>query len=220
VGPDAPAPAHIKERETCPKAGDLHWDTLQNAIRSGWRMTGVHMCGSESLRRMTQMIDQVIAEGHVTLDHVRQQQFSLEHCDMIGKKPEIIDLLKKYNFILSRGPDYIREGWGWLKDYGPTNPNILDALIPFNTWIKSGVNLVGQHYGGGTLGGSEGAATACNRRSSCCGRRSRGSTMARSGSPRSASIACTRSRCGRDGPPITCGSRRSSARSRRGSWRT
>jgi predicted amidohydrolase YtcJ len=147
LGPDAPAPASLKARETCPKPGDLHWDTLQNAIRSGWRMTGVHMCGSESLRRMTQMIDQVIAEGGLTLDQVR---------DMIGKQPEIIDLLKKYNFILSCGPDYIREGWAWLKDYGPTNPNILDYLIPFNTWIKSGVNLIGQHYGGGSLRGGEG----------------------------------------------------------------
>jgi predicted amidohydrolase YtcJ len=156
LGPDAPAPAHIKNRETCPKAGDLHWDTLQNAIRSGWRMTGVHMCGSESLRRMTQMIDQVISEGNLTLDEVQQQQFSLEHCDMIGKKPEIIGLLKKYNFIISCGPDFISHTWNYLKDYGPTNPNILDHLIPFNTWIKSGVNLVGQHYGGGTLRGGEG----------------------------------------------------------------
>jgi predicted amidohydrolase YtcJ len=156
VGPDMPAPAAIKSRETCPKPGDLHWDTLQNAIRSGWRMTGVHMCGSESLRRMVQMIDQVIKEGTLTLEQVRQQQYSLEHCDMIGKKPEIIDLLKRYNFIISCGPDYIRESWGWLKDYGPTNPNVLDHLIPFNTWIKSGVNLVGQHYGGGTLRGGEG----------------------------------------------------------------
>ena len=70
-------------------------------------MTGVHMCGSESLRRMTQMIDEVIKEGSLTLDQVREQQFSLEHCDMIGKKPDIIDMLKKYNFILSCGPDYI-----------------------------------------------------------------------------------------------------------------
>ena len=31
MGPDTHAPPHIKARETCPKAGDLHWDTLKNA---------------------------------------------------------------------------------------------------------------------------------------------------------------------------------------------
>jgi predicted amidohydrolase YtcJ len=156
LGPDAPAPAHIKARESCPQKGDLHWDTLQNAIRTGWRMTGVHMCGSESLRRMTTMIDEVINEGTLTLEQVRQQQYSLEHCDMIGKKPDIIDRIKKYNFILSCGPDYIHDGWEWWNDYSATTPNILEFLIPFNTWIKSGVTLVGQHFGGGTLAGGEG----------------------------------------------------------------
>jgi len=157
LGPDAPAAPHLKARETCPKAGDLHWDTLQNAIKAGWRMTGVHMCGSESLRRMDQMIEGAMSASGLSLNYIRDQQFSLEHCDMIGKQPDIIELLKKYNFIISCGPDYIRSGWAWLEDYGPTNPDILDYLIPFNTWIKSGVNLVGQHYGGGTLGGGEGS---------------------------------------------------------------
>lgn len=156
LGDDAPAPAHIKARESCPKKGDLHWDTLQNAIRYGWRMTGVHMCGPESLRRMAQMIDEVIAEGSITLEKVREQQFAFEHCDMIGKTPSTIALLKKYNFMLSCGPDYIHSSRYWLNDYGPTTPNIMDYMEPFNTWIQSGIPLVGQHFGGGTLAGGEG----------------------------------------------------------------
>jgi len=156
TGPDTPAPANIKARESCPHPGDLHWDTLQNAIRYGWRMTGVHMCGSESLRRMVTLIDTVIKEGTLTLDKVREQQFSFEHCDMIGKLPETIATMKKYNFIMSCGPDYMHANRYWLKDYGATTPNILDFSEPFNTWIKSGVNLVGEHYGGGTLAGGEG----------------------------------------------------------------
>jgi hypothetical protein len=156
LGPDAPAPPQIKSRETCPHAGDLHWDTLQNAIRYGWRMTGVHMCGSESLRRMSQMIDVVVKEGSITMEKVREQMYSLEHCDMIGKLPDTIATLKKYNFMLSCGPDYIKASREWLRDYAATTPNILDFSEPFNTWIKSGVNLVGQHYGGGAIAGGEG----------------------------------------------------------------
>lgn len=52
TGPDTNAPPHIKARESCPHAGDLHWDTLQNAIKAGWRLIGVHLCGSESVRCM------------------------------------------------------------------------------------------------------------------------------------------------------------------------
>ena len=39
TGPDTQAPAHIKARETCPKPGDLHWDTLENAMKpvGGWQ---------------------------------------------------------------------------------------------------------------------------------------------------------------------------------------
>jgi predicted amidohydrolase YtcJ len=156
LGPDAPAPAHIKARESCPKKGDLHWDTLQNAIRYGWRMTGVHMCGPESLRRMAQMIDEVIKEGSITLEKVREQQFAFEHCDMIGKTPSTIALLKKYNFMLSCGPDYIHSSRFWEKDYKATTPTILEYMEPFNSWIKAGIPLVGQHFGGGTLSGGEG----------------------------------------------------------------
>jgi predicted amidohydrolase YtcJ len=156
TGPDTKAPPALKARETCPHPGDLHWDVLQNAIRFGWRMTGVHMCGSEALRRMTQMIDQVIKEGATTLDRVREQQYTLEHCNLIGKLPEIIALIKKYNFMLSCGPDIINESRDWLKDYGPQTPTILEFVEPFKTWIDSGVALVGQHYGGGAIAGGEG----------------------------------------------------------------
>ena len=156
IGPDSNAPPHIKARETCPQAGDLHWDTLKNAIQSGWRMTGVHMIGSEALRQMVQMIDSAIAESSLTLSQVQEQMYSFEHCEMIGKKPEIIEMLTKYNFILSCGPNYFSDSWTWLKDYGPTDPDILDAFSPFNTWINAGVNLVGQHYGSGAGRGGEG----------------------------------------------------------------
>jgi predicted amidohydrolase YtcJ len=157
LGADAPAPANIKARESCPHEGDLHWDVLQNAIRNGWRMTGVHMCGSESLRRMVKMIEATIKEGSITLEQVREQQYSIEHCDMIGKLPETLATLKKYNFIMSCGPDYIHASRYWLADYGKTTPNILDFSEPFNTWIKNGIPLVGQHFGGGAISGGEGS---------------------------------------------------------------
>ena len=87
TGPDTSAPAHLKERESCPHEGDLHWDTLANAIKAGWRVAGVHTCGSESFRAFIQMIDQARAETGMTVQQIHDQHFSLEHCDLIGKQP-------------------------------------------------------------------------------------------------------------------------------------
>ena len=156
MGPDTKAPPNLKARETCPHPGDLHWDVLTNAIKSGWRLAGVHTVGSEALRRMAQMVEGARVAAGMSMDEIREGMFTLEHCDMLGKLPDTIELLKKYNFMISCGPNYISEGRVWAKDMGPMNPNIGDFLEPFNTWIKSGVNIVGQHFGGGARRGGEG----------------------------------------------------------------
>ena len=101
LGPDTNAPAHLKARETCPKPGDLHWDTLANAIKAGWRIKGVHTCGSESLRRFIQMVDEAREEAGLTVKQIHDQHFALEHCDLIGKQPDVIDKLKRYGIILT-----------------------------------------------------------------------------------------------------------------------
>jgi hypothetical protein len=158
TGPDTAAPPALKQRETCPKAGDLHWDTLSNAIRAGWRMKGIHTCGSESLRRITQMIDGAIKGTNMTVDTIREQHFALEHCDMIGKLPDVIDKLKRYGLMISCGPDLMSNFAQTVRDYGPYNkPEHLSSFfMPFKTWIESGVLVVGQHYGGGALKGAGG----------------------------------------------------------------
>jgi hypothetical protein len=157
LGDDTNAPANIKGRETCPKPGDLHWDVLSNAMKAGWRLTGVHTCGSESLRRFVKMIDTARQEMGWTVQQVHDQHYSLEHCDMIGKQPDVLEKLKTWGLIISCGPDYITKTAQYVREYGPSTPNIEDWVVPFNTWIKSGVRLVGQHFGGGAFAGSEGA---------------------------------------------------------------
>jgi hypothetical protein len=161
TGPDTKAPEVLKARETCPKPGDLHWDTLSNAIRSGWRLKGIHGVGSESVRRFTQMIDEAIKGTSLTVDDIREQHFSMEHCDVVSKLPDIMDRLKKYGIIISCGPALMENYPQMIKDYGPYNSpeHLKNFFLPFKTWIESGVLVVGQHYGGGSLqgGGGEGA---------------------------------------------------------------
>ena len=145
TGPDTDAPPHIKAREVCPKQGDLMWDVLENALKVGWRVSGIHICGSESARAFFRMVDRAREASGFSMEYVRNLQMTGEHCNVIGKQPDVIQKLKDYNFILSCGPDLIREAPLWTKDYGADMANAFE--LPFQTWIDSGVRLVGQHYG-------------------------------------------------------------------------
>jgi predicted amidohydrolase YtcJ len=145
TGPDLPAPAHIKARESCPKPGDLHWDTLSNAMKSGWRLAGVHICGSESARAFVRMVDEARAVNGWSMQDVRDMRLTGEHCGMIGKQPDVIQKLKDYGIIISCGPDIIDESPFWVADYGEDANKF---MLPFKTWIDSGVKVVGQHFGG------------------------------------------------------------------------
>jgi len=144
TGPDTVAPPHIKAREVCPKPGELPWDTLENAAKAGWRLAGVHICGSESARAFFQMVDRARAVNGWTMQDVRDMRLTGEHCNLIGQQPDIIQGLKDYGIILSCGPDLVGESPAWIKDYGE---QIQPFIIPLKTWIDSGVKVVGQHYG-------------------------------------------------------------------------
>ena len=144
TGPDTVAPPHIKAREVCPQPGELPWDTLENAAKAGWRLAGVHMCGSESARSFFKMIDRARAVNGWTMQDVRDMRMTGEHCNLIGQQPDIIQSLKDYGIILSCGPDIVGESPAWVKDYGE---QIEPFIIPLKTWIESGVKVVGQHYG-------------------------------------------------------------------------
>jgi len=144
TGADTVAPAHIKAREVCPQPGELPWDTLQNAAAAGWRLAGIHMCGSESTRAFFRMIDMAREINGWTMQEVRDMRMTGEHCNLIGKDPAMIQQLKDYGLILSCGPDLVSESPAWIRDYGDS---IQPFILPFKTWIESGVKLVGQHYG-------------------------------------------------------------------------
>ncbi len=144
TGADTIAPPHIKAREVCPVPGELPWDTLKNAAAAGWRLAGVHMCGSESARAFFRMVDEARQVNGWTMQQVRDMKMTGEHCNLIGKAPAIIQSLKDYGIILSCDPRFIGDSPAWIRDYGE---QIQPFILPFKTWIDSGVKLVGQSYG-------------------------------------------------------------------------
>jgi predicted amidohydrolase YtcJ len=102
------------------------------------------MCGSQSTRAFFQMIDSARAVNGWSMQDVRDMRVTGEHCNLIGKQPDIIQKLTDYGMILSCGPDLVSESPAWVRDYGD---DIQEFILPFKTWIESGVKLVGQHYG-------------------------------------------------------------------------
>ena len=145
TGPDTIAPANIKAREVCPVPGELPWDTLENAAASGWRLAGVHICGSESARAFFRMVDEAREVNGWTMQQVRDMKMTGEHCHVIGQLPDVIQGLLDYGIILSCGTSIAGGSPAWIRDYGE---QIQPFITPFKTWIEAGVKLVGQSYGG------------------------------------------------------------------------
>ena len=145
TGPDTIAPPNIKSREVCPVPGELPWDTLENAAAAGWRLAGVHICGSESARAFMRMIDEAREVNGWTMQQVRDLRLTGEHCNVIGQQPDIIQGLIDYGIILSCNPGNAGDSPAWIRDYGE---QIQPFIIPLKTWLDSGVKLVGQSSGG------------------------------------------------------------------------
>jgi predicted amidohydrolase YtcJ len=141
LGADAPAPANIKAKELCLKPGDIYWDTLQNAVLAGWRLSGIHGIGSDGVRRFLRMIDDAVKMGPISVDDIRKRRFTIEHADVLGKKPDVVAGLKKYGIIVSVNPWRLARYPDFAKDYGP---EIEHMMVPVKSLIDQGVRVVGQ----------------------------------------------------------------------------
>jgi len=143
LGPDAPAPPEIKARELCPQKGDMFWDTLQNALESGWRLAGIHGLGSDGVRRFMQMVEMARQNRGMTEQDIRNLRLTVEHGTVIGKLPDVMAGLKKYGITISAGPPRLLRYPDYLQDYGP---QITPFMLPVKTWLDQGIKVVGQNH--------------------------------------------------------------------------
>lgn len=141
LGADAPAPPNIKAKELCLKPGDIFWDTLENAVIAGWRLSGIHGIGSDGVRRFLRMIDDAVQKGGLSVDDIRNRRFTIEHADVLGKKPDVVAGLKKYGIIVSVNPWRLARYPDFAKDYGP---EIEHMMVPVKSLMDQGVRVVGQ----------------------------------------------------------------------------
>jgi len=156
LGPDMPAPPEIKVREMCREPGNLYWDTLRNALESGWRLAGIHGVGSDGVRRFIQMVEQAMKNAGLTVEDIRQRRLTIEHAEALGTPPDVMAKLKEYGIIISAGiPRLVRVN-DYVQDYGP---GVEKFMLPIKSWLDRGIRVVGQEAATG-LGSAIYQATA------------------------------------------------------------
>ena len=141
LGPDLDTPPPNKAAEVCQGPGTMQWETLKNGLVSGWRTVGVHGSGSHGVRLFLQMVDQAMQESSMTVNDIRKLKLTLEHCDLIGKVPDVVEKLKTYGIILSCLPRRIENTPVYVKNLGP---KVESFILPLKSWLDAGIKVVGQ----------------------------------------------------------------------------
>jgi imidazolonepropionase-like amidohydrolase len=156
LGPDLPGLPDVaeeaKSRERCgfleegqrtPEIIGMH-----NALMKGWRIAGLHGVGSHGMRQFIGYLDEAVAQGPVTEDMIREMRILMAHGTMVGKEPDVIAGLKKYNIII---PMQIRRALTY-------EPNIIDTfygpegyefLAPMKSLIDAGVRVAAETHSAG-----------------------------------------------------------------------
>ena len=138
LGPDMPAPPEIKIRERCPSPGTKSWESLKVAILNGWRPVGVHSEASHGARLYIQMLDEVMEEGGYSLEYIRSLRPTLEHLQLLGNVPDIMEGIKKYGILLNPTPSYLGQLPETVRDYGE---GLVRFAMPVKSWIDQGIRV-------------------------------------------------------------------------------
>ncbi|MBI2822614.1 MAG: hypothetical protein HYX74_10345, partial [Acidobacteria bacterium] len=101
MGPDVPAPPDIKARERCPGPGSRPWESYKAAIVAGWRPVQAHSTSSHGARLFLQMLDEARKEGNYSVEYIRNLRPAIEHNQLLGALPDVMEGIKKYGIILN-----------------------------------------------------------------------------------------------------------------------
>jgi len=156
LGPDMPGLPDVaeqaKKRERCgflePGKRTPEIIGMHNALMHGWRIAGLHGVGSHGMRQFIGYVEEAIASGLITAEEIKQMRILMAHGTMVGKEPDVIAGLKKYNIIV---PMQIRRAL-------TMEPNIIDTfygpegyefLAPMKSLIDAGVRVAAETHSAG-----------------------------------------------------------------------
>jgi predicted amidohydrolase YtcJ len=142
---DLPGPDMLKEREMCMAGEAYRIDRiLKPAIKAGWRLFSMHSFGSNAFRLHAEWIEQARQEANMSMDDIRNLRIGFAHGGAIGKMPDVIEIMKDYNFYVPIAPNDVAASVDQVKRYGPEG---LEFLAPAKTLLEAGVKVVGEHGG-------------------------------------------------------------------------
>ena len=147
LGEDLPAPEAIKRREICPNPSgdDLVELVFQEALKSRWRLAGVHLVGSEAVRSFARLHYDAIEAGYLTKEEVRAMRPAGAHGTVVGAQPDVIEMVKDLNMLIPLNFNYMNVADAWIRDYGP---EIEAFVLPARSYLDAGVKIYGEiHYG-------------------------------------------------------------------------
>ena len=138
MGPDLSAPEDIKARERCPNPDLKAWVALRAGLINGWRAAGVHGTSPHGVRLYIQMLEEAMREANFSVEYVRDLRLTLEHNQVLGNVPDVMESIKKYGIILNVNTGYLAEVPKLIEDYGE---GLRKYAMPVKTWIEDGIRV-------------------------------------------------------------------------------
>lgn len=144
MGPDVTVPPEISARERCPSPGTRPWETYREAIVHGWRPVQAHNTSSHGARLYLQMLEQAMEEGGYSVEYMKGLRTAVEHNQLLGLLPDVMEGFKKFGIIINVNTGYLREIPHNLRDYGE---QIRPFIMPVKSWIDQGLRVTFEAQG-------------------------------------------------------------------------
>jgi predicted amidohydrolase YtcJ len=130
----------IKEREECQaKPGDFKRVGIETLVRSGNRITGLHVAGDLALDHLMDAIEKASKEAGFKVHEIRSKRHAVDHC-LMNPRPNQYERIKKLGIIVSCAPVYIELSAPRIqRDYGE---EYLKWNVPVKSLIDAGVKTV------------------------------------------------------------------------------
>jgi len=130
----------IKEREEClAKPGDFKRVGIETIVRSGNRITGLHVAGDLALDHLMDAIEKASKEAGLKPHEIQSKRHAVDHCLMNPRRDQY-ERIKRLGIIVSCAPVYIELGAPRIeRDYGK---EYLKWNVPVKSLTEAGVKTV------------------------------------------------------------------------------
>ena len=130
----------IKEREEClAKPGDFKRVGIETIVRSGNRITGLHVAGDLALDHLMDAIEKASKEAGFKSHEIQAKRHAIDHCLMNPRRDQYARI-KRLGIIVSCAPVYIElDAPRILRDYGE---EYLKWNVPVKSLTDAGIKTV------------------------------------------------------------------------------